>query len=89
MRVGYNPDKDRGKPTERRDMYKYVITVYDNFFDKEFVCKLWAKNKHEAIKQAKDGYAHELDTQPEEIQIKNITLDILTNEEVRYQQSLG
>ena len=49
----------------------YKITVYDDFFKKSFTGQFTGTQK-EAIKQCKEFYALELDTDPKEINIIKI-----------------
>lgn len=51
---------------------KYKVTIYDDFFNKEFTATGDFDSKEEAIRILKDEYAYELDTTPEDINIVKI-----------------
>jgi len=58
------------------DMKKnlYQITVYsnDNLSSGDFTGNFWATSPEAAMQEAKEFYAHELDTVPEKVRIYNI-----------------
>lgn len=54
-------------------MNKYRIVIYDDFFKKEFTGDFGAEDQETAIEEAKEYYAFELDTQPNEIDVRSIT----------------
>jgi len=50
-------------------MKTFKVTVKDDFFDNLFEADILAKNRKEAVKEAKQFYAMELDTTVQFIQI--------------------
>lgn len=55
-------------------LFKYEVTVKDDFFDKELTGEFFAPNEGDAMDQAADYYAMELDTNPDMIEIINCKL---------------
>lgn len=50
-------------------METFKITIKDNFFDEHLTGEFDAVNEDQAKSDAKEYYAHELDTTPEHIEI--------------------
>ena len=50
----------------------YTITVYDEFFKLPFKGEFESSSREQAIEDAQNFYAHELDINPEDVQIIKI-----------------